>query len=350
MRDFLREDPPQPSLPINLPKYRFAVYGGLAVILGPVTLWFLRRLLPGQPILLPLQDINPLPLLAATILLVISWLIRILRMWYLFRHLARNIAYSDFIRTCLAGAFVSHITPSAAGGYPFFLFLLHRQGVPASKSLAVSLMDSVNTGLSLLLILAAGAALSPVFLSAASSWLPAAAAGTLFLIGPALALLIFANKLPAGASKLFGKDSVLGRKTTPLTAKAAREVERFKSAAGTLWRDHRPVLAINLLFNLTYWAIYLSTTHLLFRAVGGRAPWLVIAGSQIAVQFAQYLIPTPGAAGGAEVTMALLVQNLLGHGQLVAFLALWRIYTYYFSLFATSLTLPWAICLLRKDQ
>ena len=200
----------------------------------------------------------------------------------MFRHLARNIAYSDFIRTCLAGAVCLPHHPSAAGGYPFSSSCSIGRVCRQSKSLAVSLMDSVNTGLSLLLILAAGAALSPVFLSAASSWLPAAAAGTLFLIGPALALLIFANKLPAGASKLFGKDSVLGRKTTPLTAKAAREVERFKSAAGTLWRDHRPVLAINLLFNLTYWAIYLSTTHLLFRAVGGRAPWLVIAGSQIA--------------------------------------------------------------------
>ena len=81
MRDFLRKTRLNHPLPINLPKYRFAVYGGLAVILGPVTLWFLAPYLRVSPSCCP-QDINPLPLLAATILLVISWLIRILRMWY----------------------------------------------------------------------------------------------------------------------------------------------------------------------------------------------------------------------------------------------------------------------------
>ena len=47
--------------------------------------------------------------------------------------------------------------------------------------------------------------------------------------------------------------------------------------------------------------------------------------------------------------MALLVQNLLGHGQLVTFSPLAHLHLL-FQPVCNQLTLPWAICLLRKDQ
>ena len=350
MADFLREKPHQPSFPLNLPKYRFAIYGGIAVILGPMTLWFLRRFLPGQPILLPLRDINFPPLLTALILLIISWAARLLRMWCLLQPLAENLAPGDFIKSYLAGAFVSHVTPSAAGGYPFFLFLLYQQGVPAGKSLAVSLIDSVNTGLTLGLMVTTGALFFYIHVSAADNWLPAAVIGILLLVLPALALLVFAGKISQITSELSRKNHGLSRKIAALAARAVGEVQRFESAITIFWRDHRPLLFTNLCFNLMYWISYLSITPLLLKAVGGGAPWPVMVGSQIATQFAQYLIPTPGAAGGIEVTMALLIRNLLSHEQLMTFLALWRFYTYYISLFGTSLTIPWTLGLLRKIQ
>ncbi|NLA57528.1 MAG: flippase-like domain-containing protein [Firmicutes bacterium] len=350
MTDSLHEGSHQPSFPLSLPKYRLVIYGGIAVILGPVTLWFLRRLLPGQPILLSLKDIDFSPLLTAFILLIISWTARILRVWCLLRPLADSAAARVVIKSYLAGVFISHVTPSAVGGYPVFLFLLHQQGVPAGRSLAVGLIDSVNTGLILGLLITAGVLLFRVDVSAAKNWVSTAVIGTIILIVPALALLIFAGRISQVTSELSQKNRGGSQKIAHLAARAAREVQRFEAAIEVFWRDHRPLLLMNLCLNLLYWVSFLSITPLLLRAVGARAPWPAIIGCHIATEFAQYLIPTPGAAGGVEATMALLIRNLLSHEQLVTFLALWRIYTYYISLFATSLTIPWVMNVLRKNQ
>jgi len=348
--DFLQQEPHQPPFPLNLPKYRFAIYGCIAVTLGPLTLWFLRRILPGRSVLLPLRSLEFGPLLAASMLLVISWSARVLRIWCLIQPSAKSVSPMDFVKTYLAGVFVSHITPGAVGGFPLFLFLLHQQGVPAAKSLAANLIDSLNTGVTLGLLLAAGAVFFHVHGAAAGNWLPAAAIGTTIMIVPALSLLLFAGKISQAAAEFRRKDLGQRRRTALLAARIAGEIERFEAAVSEFWRDHRPLLLTNLLLNILYWTAYLSTAPLLLNAVGGRAPWPVMMGNQLAIQFAQYLIPTPGASGGAEVAMALLVRRFIAHDRLVTFLFLWRIYTYYISLLGSSLTIPWAMNLVRKYQ
>jgi uncharacterized protein (TIRG00374 family) len=283
--DFIQEEPHQPSFPLDLARHRFAIYGGIAVILGPVTLWFLRRLLPGQPILLPLRSINFVPLLIALVLLMISWLARLLRIWCLIQPSADSIAPKDFIKSYLAGAFISHVTPSAAGGYPFFLLLLHQQGIPAGKSLAVSLIDSVNTGLTIGSLLAIGTLLLHIHVSTTDNWLAAAVIGIMFLSIPALTLLVFAGKISQAASRLSRKHPDPSNRIALLAARAAGEIQRFESAVSTFWRHHRQLLFANLLFNLIYWVSFLSITPMLLRAVGGRAPWPIMVGSHIATQF-----------------------------------------------------------------
>jgi len=47
--------------------------------------------------------------------------------------------------------------------------------------------------------------------------------------------------------------------------------------------------------------------------------------------------------------MALFVHTLLPEERLVLFLGLWRFCTYYVSLIGTSLTIPWALRLLRQN-
>ena len=326
-------------------RYRLASYSLIAIILGPFSLWLLTRFLTNGVV--SFQAIKPWPLIGALILLAISWFTRLMRVWYLFRPLAHKIRYRDFAKSYFAGVFASQITPSAVGGYPFFLFLLYRQGISPGRSLAVSLLDSVNTGLAFLLLLTAGTLFFSIYTPEKQGWLPSALVGMGLLTSAALALLLFPQALQRLVHGLSQKNNGPIGKLAPWAARASRELERLRLVTLHFWTDHRLLLVSNLLLNLVYWGAYLSVTPLLFLAVGGKAPWSMIVGSQIATQFAQYFIPTPGAAGGAEITMALLVHTWLPEDRLVLFLGLWRFCTYYLSLVGTSLTIPWVLHLLK---
>ncbi|NMB45795.1 MAG: flippase-like domain-containing protein [Firmicutes bacterium] len=328
---------------------RLTIYGLLALILGPLSLWLLTRLVTGNVVFGSIKAIKPLPLLAALVLLAIAWYSRVIRIWHLFRPLAEGVDFLSFTKSYLAGVFASQITPSAVGGYPFFLFLLYRQGIPPGRSLAVSLLDSVNTGLAFLVLLIGGALLSKTSIPGAESWLGAAIAGMCLLTAAALAPLLCPEPLQQLTHGLSQKQHGLAGKLAPWSAQAYRELRRLQWVTLDYWNHHRPLLVLNLLLHLIYWTAYLTVPPLLFLAVGGRAPWPAIVGSHIATQFALYFIPTPGAAGGAEVTMALFVHTLLPEERLVLFLGLWRFCTYYVSLIGTSLTIPWALRLLRQN-
>ena len=330
-------------------RYRLAIYSLIAIILGPLSLWLLKRFLTGDAVLLSLRAIKPWPLVGALTFLAISWSSRLMRVWYLFRPLAKRISYRDFVKSYFAGVFASQITPSAVGGYPFFLFLLYRQGIPAGRSLAISLLDSVNTGLAFLLLLTGGVLSFRTHIPEVKGWLPSAMVGMGLLTGAALALLLFPQTLQRLAYGLSQESHGLVGKLAPWATQASKELERLQLVTLYFWSNHRLLLILNFILNLVYWVAYLAVAPLLFLAVGGKAPWPMIVGSQIATQFAQYLIPTPGAAGGAEVTMALLVHTLLPEEKLVLFLGLWRFCTYYISLIGTSLTIPWVLRLLRSQ-
>ncbi len=329
-------------------RYRLIIYSLLAITLGPLSLWLLRRFLDEDTFHLPLKAIDPLPLIGALIVLTLAWISRLIRVWYLFRPVARDIGPRDFVRSYLAGVFASQITPSAVGGYPFFLFLLHHQGMSPGSSLAVSLLDSVNTGLAFLLLLLGGALFVRTGIPATRSWLTTAVAGMGILTGAALTPLIFPQGLQQLIHSLSQKRSGLGSKLAPLADKAFRELQRLEWVTTEFWNHHRRLLILNLLLNVVYWTAYLAVTPLLFLAVGGKGPWPVVIGGQIATQFAQYFIPTPGAAGGAEVTMAVLMHTLLPEERLILFLGLWRFFTYYISLIGSSLTIPWTLRVLRQ--
>lgn len=331
-------------------KYRLVFYSLLAVVLGPLSLWLLKRFLAGDTLLVSLEVIRPLPLVGALALLLVAWLSRLIRVGCLFRPMAKQITHARFVRSYLAGVFASQITPSAAGGYPLFLFLLYRQGMPPGSSLALSLLDSANTGLAFLGLLTSGALLFRTYIPITESWMHTGLVGMGLITAAALAPLLYPQALQQLAHLLSEKKHGLGGKLAPIAARAEEELERLRWVTLHFWHNHRSLLIINLLLNLVYWATSLAVAPLLFLAVGGKAPWPMIVGSQIATQFAQYFIPTPGAAGGAEVTMALFMHTLLPEERLVLFLGLWRLYTYYLSLVVSSLSIPWALRLIKEGQ
>lgn len=336
------------------PWYHLMGFGLLALVLGFLSLWVLLQLSGTRSSQTALQEIvHPLPLLVAASLLVISWCSRLARIWLLLQALQTRLSFMQFAKSYLAGAFVSHITPGMAGGYPFFLFLLNRQGVPAGKSLAISLMDSVNTGLVALTVL-----LSLLFISRETSSLPgqqgwtwlamaAIAAITLIAVGFLLFPRMMRRLVLRYAHNWSASPHPPGSKASGWAYIAVQELFRLEQVTRSFWQEHRRALAINLGLNLLYWLAWSAMTPVLILATGYNVYWPAAMAIQMTVQFAHNLIPTPGAAGGAELTMAFLLRSLLPPGALVAFLVLWRGYTYYISLFFTAFTLPWIIKILR---
>jgi len=327
-------------------KYRLVGYSLLAVLLGPFSLWLWRQFGTSDDFSMSLDKLSYLPLAGALLLLVTAWCSRLVRIRYIFRPVAGDIGWKEFTMSYFAGVFISNITPSAVGGYPFFLFLLQRQGISLGKSLAVSLLDSVNAVLSLLII--AGVLLFGSIIPLAETWLWATVLMMLITIVLVLVPILFPKTLRRFVLSLSQKHGNHTSSIATVVQRALKELTRLEDITRYYWRYHRRLLLSNLVLSLVYWLAFLGVAPLLLWSVGASISWPVVIGSQVATHFAGYLIPTPGAAGGSEVTMGWLLHTQLPEERLILFLGLWRLTTYYLSLILSSLTMPWALRCMRK--
>jgi len=65
-------------------------------------------------------------------------------------------------------------------------------------------------------------------------------------------------------------------------------------------------------------------------SLGVHPSYLEVVGAQIPLYYIFSFIPSPGASGGVEITLASVFLRFAGARRLGMFILLWRIITYYF--------------------
>lgn len=281
----------------------------------------------GEAGLLASRPVDGLLLGAAAGAALVPPLLHALRLRAWLGRLGGDRSWRTCLRIVAAGEVGAALTPSALGGAPVKTALLAAGGRGLPRAAAVTTMGAVED-----LSFNAAVALPALLLSG----LAARLAGRLGI--PAL------GSVPVWSAAILALALVLvflidGRRGGRLRARLGSAWASYRDALAWAWRGGRGILVGNMLLAWLQWSVRYSLLVLLALGLGLDLPWVEASLLQWLGFAACTLVPTPGAAGGAEAVFAVLYRGMVPDGALPQLLSGWRLLTFYWVVGAAAAAL-----------
>lgn len=283
-------------------------------------------------------------LLVALALALVPWLTNSLRLLIWTRFLGYRLRIREAFRMTLAVDLGAAVSPTAVGGGFLKWGILVQRGLAPGTAASLTALPIVEDGIFFTIALP-----TAVILTAAwevGTW--TAVAGTAASRAAtlvALAALIFLLVLLLSRVLLHGLLGVRIRRWTLRRVAGARRGVRgaWDDARDVfaLIRDHgKARFALSMLLTAIQWSARYSVITALAAFLGAPVKPILFWGLQWIVFTLMSLMPTPGAAGGAEVTFALVYGSLLPLGILGVATAGWRFLTFYLQVGLAAVLFP----------
>jgi len=283
-------------------------------------------------------EIDPYYLLIAAIINISWWVIKALKLKILLSSINSDITFPRIFAIFMSALFVSHVTPSSSGGFPFQVYYVHREGLPIGETSALFIFDGLLTMAFLSLItpivffigrvyIEFDLTLSFFFYLSLIMAIIVLIFFVYILFRPELVFNLIRFLLGLSIWRRFFKEEQLLKAESFLM----EELDYFIEGLSLMLNNRKNLFQVLLLL-LFYWVFYLSLGPLLLIALNIDTPILTVIFAQLAFNFIQPFIPTPGGSGGSELSFALLLKNIILPGKLGIMVALWRFFLYYTSL------------------
>lgn len=272
----------------------------------------------------------------ASLILFLTWFIDGLRLYLTARAWNKKIAFRNALFAVLSQYFMSSITPFMTGGSPAQLYILTRSGLGWGEAGSLVVICGILYQMSLLILLfifaflfQAGFALRGVLLGLLYSF-------ALFYSAVMFLLFFFLYHPQALFRAVNWGISFVRRHFRRL--KFSEEVvqkwvedflEEFRQGFTILFRRKPQYLAWNLGCYIVNYTLIFSLAYLVIRALGGSPPLLRVIGVQIPLFYIFSFIPSPGASGGVEISIASVFSGFVGIHKVGIFVLLWRTFTFY---------------------
>jgi glycosyltransferase 2 family protein len=261
------------------------------------------------------------------------------------RFLGYRIPVRELLRMTLVVDLGAAVSPTAIGGEAFKWGLLVGNGVRPGQAATLALLPKVEDA-----IFFFGFAL-PFTLVYTQAWrLPAVATSTRLLSGNAL-LIIGSGLVLAVAAWLALRSVLRGHGGHRAQRHGTRWWGRLRRRLRHSWQDARGVLwlivtrgksrfALTLVFTAAHWIGRYSVISALALFLGLPFDPVLFWLLQWIVFTIMTFVPTPGAAGGAEVAFTAVYATLLPSGVIGIVTAAWRLFTFYVPVALAALTFP----------
>jgi glycosyltransferase 2 family protein len=284
-------------------------------------------------------------LLVALGLTLTPWLTGSLRLMVWSRFLGYRIPFRELLRMTLVVDLGAAVSPTAIGGEAFRWGMLMRRGVKPGEAASLALLPKVEDAVFFFLFAL------PLALVLARPWeLPAVATSarllstnalTVFGIGAVLALL----GLLAFQSTLLGHGGErLQRGGVRIWGRLRRHLRSgWGEARGVIWlilQRGKLRFALTLLLTAAHWIGRYSVIMALALFLGVPFDPVLFWLLQWIVFTIMTFVPTPGAAGGAEVAFTAVYATLLPAGVIGIATAAWRLFTFYVPVALAALAFP----------
>lgn len=287
--------------------------------------------------ILPLWGENIQYIIYALLCMIAYFAFDALKLTFMIRHATKRWRFALSFKTSVLGKYYDNITPLAAGGQPFQVYYLSKDGVPAGVAGAVpvanffySQLAFVVIGITLFIVNPSGVLLPGAIVLACI--------GAVISISVPLIVILF-SVFPKTTWKLLKKImNLLHRmriiKDLPEARKKVRSVI-FDYARGLgLLNKSRLIVLSNFFLSCFMQIAYCSVAFFVLRAFGDTtSTWLSVLTMCFAVYATISYIPTPGASGAAEVSFGIIFATLATMTNAVFWgTLLWRGISYYLTL------------------
>ncbi|MGQ9622070.1 MAG: lysylphosphatidylglycerol synthase transmembrane domain-containing protein [Candidatus Caldatribacteriaceae bacterium] len=279
---------------------------------------------------------QPAFLLLALGFVVGGWFVDGARVFFTVRAWGKRIHFRDAMAAVLSTYFMSAITPFLTGGSPAQLFVLTRSGLSWGEagSLVVVCGILYQVGLLVLLVFlfaffGMGLALRGILLGLLYSFA--------VFYSAIMFLLFFFLFRPGMLMRLVDWGIGFVRRHFPRAKFSEEAVRRWIETFFAEFREGFTILFVRkpqyLLWNVGCYVVSFlctfSVAYFILRAFGLSLWYFRVVGAQIPLFFVFSFIPSPGASGGVELSIASVFRGFVGAYRLGAFVLLWRAATYY---------------------
>lgn len=302
-------------------------------VLGNVVFSFLvtdRQLLAGLP------DLPRGYLFLAVALGLLPWITNSLRLLIWTRFLGHRLAFREALQMTLAVDLGSAISPTAVGGGFFKWGMLVQRGVAPGTAASLTTFPTIEDGIFFAVAL-------PIAVVATASWdLPIfrMAAERLQAEAPAVVLTAAGIALLSWLAVRWILTGGLGSRTQ---RRSVQFLARLRRRLRNVWIDAREVFrliarrgksrfALSMLLTAVQWIARYSVISALVAYLGYPVQPVLFWLLQWVVFTLMAMIPTPGAAGGAEAAFYLIYSALLPEQVIGLATAGWRFLTFYLQL------------------
>ncbi|MEJ5228931.1 MAG: lysylphosphatidylglycerol synthase transmembrane domain-containing protein [Pseudothermotoga sp.] len=277
---------------------------------------------------------------------IVFVLIDALRTKLLLSQNSEKISYRLCLQNTILGLYTSAITPFSAGGQPFQIYHLVKNGIPIERSsmaVGVKFITSLSMMISssfILLVFVGKKIISD--------------AGSAFLVYTGLVLtcsaylffllLIFSKTFTYKifTSKFLTKilSRITKRNTEVVLKKTVDSLSNYFALLKSLWDRSKLLLLLNIILTASEIFITMSIPYVLMTAFGNRSNYFEFLCAILVMTMVVYFLPTPGSSGGVEGAFYMMFRNMFSKNVVVATVITWRLITYYAIIVAGSLILP----------
>ncbi|MEN3184518.1 MAG: lysylphosphatidylglycerol synthase transmembrane domain-containing protein [Atribacterota bacterium] len=282
---------------------------------------------------------RPAFLLVALGCVVAGWFVDGTRIFLTARAWGRSIRFRDALAAALSTYFMSAITPFLTGGSPAQLFVLARSGLSWGEAGSFVVICGILYQVGLLVLLVVVFAFFGAALSLRGVLLGLLYSFAVFY-STIMFLLFFFLFRPKVLFRLVDWGIRFARRRFPRAKFSEEAVRQWIETFFAEFREGFTILFLRkpqyLLWNvgcyIAYFLFTFSVAYFILQSFGLSFPYFRVVGAQIPLFFVFSFIPSPGASGGVELSIASVFRGFVGSYRLGSFVLLWRTATYYLPL------------------
>ena len=292
-----------------------------------------------------LLSFDPKWLILAFILILSYWFLKGLVLYYCASKVNEDYTEKKGILLMVTTQFFHAITPFAAGGQPWQIYKLKKDGLTLGESTNVVIQDFIAYQIALVFLGGCAIISNYIFHIFPSDSLLKKLVTIGFIINTLVVIVLFIvafskkwnKKLIDGSISLLHKIKIVKDKEKQLQ-KSEKFIHNFHRSALILFKDKFNMFRIIFLNFMALVGQYLIPFTLLM-GLGIYVNPLIVIITSAYVMLIGSMVPIPGGTGGLEFSFMAFFKNFITGPKLSIVMIVWRLVTYYFGIIVGGIML-----------
>ena len=289
-------------------------------------------------------------LILSFILIITYWVLKGLVLYYCTSKVKKDYPKKNGIKLMITTQFFHAITPFAAGGQPWQIYKLKKDGLSLGQATNIVIQDFIVYQIALIFLGSIAIITNSIIHIFPSDSLLKKLVTIGFIINTLVIIILFLvafskkwnKKLIDGSINILSKIKIIKDKEKYLQ-KSEKFIHNFHQSALVLFKDKLNMARIISLNFIALIGQYLIPFTLLMGLGIYVNPFITIVTSAY-VMLIGSMVPIPGGTGGLEFSFLSFFKNFVKEPKLTSVMIAWRIITYYFGI------LVGAIALNKKEE